>query len=114
LIYLRQEGRAIGLADKLRSYVLQKAGDDTVDANIRLGHAADERTYDAAARILQDLGVVSIVLLTNSPGKISAIKSLGVRVVGVEEVTPVFRDENRRYLLTKATRMGHTFTIPDA
>lgn len=113
LIYLRQEGRGIGLADKLRSYVLQKQGKDTVDANLLLGHRVDERNYDVAISIIKELGVRSIVLLTNNPEKVAALVRDEVDVVAVEPVPPVFREQNRRYLATKVSRMGHTFQIPD-
>ncbi|MGZ4955260.1 MAG: GTP cyclohydrolase II, partial [Methylobacter sp.] len=80
LIYLRQEGRGIGLLQKLRAYNLQDQGYDTVDANLLLGHGADERDYALAARILDDLGVKSVLLMTNNPAKISALKSEGIHV----------------------------------
>jgi GTP cyclohydrolase II len=107
LLYLRQEGRGIGLLDKLRAYNLQDDGLDTVDANLVLGHQADERDYGVAAAILRDLGINSVRLLTNNPEKINALVSLGVNVterIGVDStVTP----ENARYLLTKVHRMNH-------
>lgn len=111
LIYLRQEGRGIGLTAKLESYILQRQGADTVDANLQLGHAADERKYDAAAAILNDLEIVSIRLLTNNPAKTEALRSNGIEVSDVLRLPPVVRDENRRYLMTKIERMGHTFEI---
>jgi len=111
LIYLRQEGRGVGLANKLRSYVLQKQGADTVDANLRLGLQADGRSYDGAAEILADLQVVSVRLLTNNPDKVKGLTQRGTAVVGVVPLPPVVRDENRRYLNTKQTRMGHTFGV---
>jgi len=112
LIYLRQEGRGIGLSAKMRSYILQRQGLDTVEANVRLGYGADERTYDAAARILQDLEVQSIVLLTNNPEKDSALRQQGVSVVEVIGVPPTVREQNKRYLTTKVVKMGHRFVIP--
>jgi GTP cyclohydrolase II len=112
LIYLRQEGRGIGLADKIRSYVLQKQGEDTVDANLRLGRGVDERTYETAGALLRVLGVESIVLLTNNPGKTRALQDDGIAVAGTRGVPPVVREQNVRYLRTKVSRMGHTFSVP--
>ena len=107
VIYLRQEGRGIGLEHKLQAYNLQDEGYDTVEANILLGHQADEREYWAAAAILEDLQIRSIQLLTNNPAKIEHLRVLGVRV---EERLPVIvdvNDDNRAYLETKALRMRH-------
>ncbi|HEY4718769.1 MAG TPA: GTP cyclohydrolase II [Anaerolineales bacterium] len=107
LLYMRQEGRGIGLADKLRAYNLQDSGLDTVDANLALGHQADARHYDFAAVMLKDLGVTHISLLTNNPNKVEELQNLGISVVQriplMCEVTP----ENERYLLAKAERMKH-------
>ncbi len=111
LIYLRQEGRGIGLLDKLRAYNLQDQGFDTVDANLLLGHQADERDYTLAARILDDLGVPSVRLLTNNPLKIDTLVSFGIpvsqRVMSQPTVTP----ENARYLHTKVERMNHLLNL---
>jgi GTP cyclohydrolase II len=111
LLYLRQEGRGIGLVGKLRSYILQKLGRDTVDANLELGYEVDPRTYESAAELLKHLGVKSVRLLTNNPKKASELRRLGVEVESEEELVPVVRDENRRYLETKIERMGHRFSI---
>ena len=111
VIYLRQEGRGIGLHAKLETYNLQDRGYDTVDANLLLGHRADEREYDVAAAILKDLGVKSIRLLTNNPAKVESLARLGFS--GCERMplqTPV-RDENARYLEAKARRMRHLLTL---
>ncbi len=114
IIYLRQEGRGIGLAEKLAAYGLQDQGYDTVDANLLLGHEADQREYWAAAGILQDLEVQSIRLLTNNPDKIEQLCALGVEVTGrVPLETPVTED-NAVYLSTKVQRMRHLLTLPDA
>jgi 3,4-dihydroxy 2-butanone 4-phosphate synthase/GTP cyclohydrolase II len=88
LVYLRQEGRGIGLLDKLRAYNLQDEGYDTVEANLLLGHQADERDYTVAARILEDLGVQSVRLLTNNPEKIGTLQDLGISVTERIPVQP--------------------------
>jgi len=109
IIYLPQEGRGIGLVNKLRAYDLQDAGLDTVDANLRLGFAPDERSYAAAGEILRRIGVTRIRLLTNNPGKLDAIERLGVQIV--ERVPHSFppNPHNQLYLQTKALRDGHNF-----
>jgi GTP cyclohydrolase II len=107
LLYLAQEGRGIGLVNKLRAYELQDAGFDTLDANEQLGFDADERVYLPAAEMLRQLGFFTIRLLTNNPDKLSALRRYGIRVV--ERVPHVFpaNGHNERYLRTKATRSGH-------
>jgi GTP cyclohydrolase II len=107
IIYLRQEGRGIGLLDKLRAYNLQDQGYDTVDANLLLGHQADERDYTPAALILADLGVRSIRLLTNNPSKLNHLRQLGVQVDERIPLEPTVHADNAFYLLTKAQRMDH-------
>jgi GTP cyclohydrolase II len=107
LIYLRQEGRGIGLLKKLQAYNLQDAGMDTVDANIHLGYQADEREYTIAALILQSLQVKSIALITNNPKKIDGLKQLGINVVNRIPVEVVAHDDNLDYLKTKAKKMAH-------
>ena len=107
LVYLRQEGRGIGLAEKIRAYALQDEGLDTVDANLRLGHPVDARDYSAAAAILRDLGVGGVRLLTNNPDKAAALASRSISVrelVGIE-IEP--NETNRSYLETKRNRLGH-------
>ena len=111
LLYLRQEGRGIGLLDKLRAYNLQDEGYDTVDANLLLGHQADERDYTVAAHILKDLGVKSIQLLTNNPEKITSLRNLGIEVTGRVSLAPGVNPENARYLHTKILRMNHLLTL---
>jgi GTP cyclohydrolase II len=111
VIYLRQEGRGIGLLDKLRAYNLQDQGYDTVEANLLLGHQADERDYTAAARILEDLEVVSVRLLTNNPRKIAHLKELGVQVNGRVQLEPTVNPDNARYLRTKVQRMNHLLSL---
>jgi GTP cyclohydrolase II len=107
VLYLRQEGRGIGLLDKLRAYNLQDAGYDTVDANLVLGHQADEREYGVAASILCDLDIHSIRLLTNNPEKVTELTRLGIQVSERISLDPTVNPENARYLLTKAQRMNH-------
>ncbi|MGZ4902753.1 MAG: GTP cyclohydrolase II [Halobacteriota archaeon] len=113
LVYLRQEGRGIGLIDKLRAYNLQDQGYDTVDANLLLGHQPDERDYTIAALILDDLQVRSIRLLTNNPLKITSLRTLGIRVERQIPIHPTVNASNVRYLLTKARRMHHLLSISD-
>jgi GTP cyclohydrolase II len=107
LLYLAQEGRGIGLVNKLRAYQLQDAGLDTVDANEQLGFDADERVYLPAAEMLRQLGFSRVRLLTNNPEKMAALNRCGITVV--ERVPHVFpaNGHNERYLRTKATRSGH-------
>lgn len=107
LLYLRQEGRGIGLRAKLEAYNLQDQGYDTVEANLALGHQADERDYSIAACILQDLHVLSVRLLTNNPVKINGLTVLGIQVNERVRVEPTVNPENARYLLTKIQRMNH-------
>jgi 3,4-dihydroxy 2-butanone 4-phosphate synthase/GTP cyclohydrolase II len=113
LLYMRQEGRGIGLRDKLRAYNLQDEGLDTVDANLALGHQADARDYDVAALILKNLGVTKISLLTNNPSKIEELQRLGIEVVERIPLQGEVNPENARYLLTKAARMNHLLDLPE-
>ena len=107
LLYLRQEGRGIGLLEKLRAYGLQDAGLDTVDANLALGHPADGRDYAVAAAILSDLGLSQIRLLTNNPAKVSGLQRAGIRVAErIPLVAPV-DPLTQRYLDAKRARLGH-------
>ncbi|MGE5539986.1 MAG: GTP cyclohydrolase II [Gemmatimonas sp.] len=109
LIYLAQEGRGIGLVNKLRAYQLQDDGADTVEANEQLGFDADERVYMPAAEILKDLGFRRVRLMTNNPEKVTALARFGVEVT--ERVPHAFpsNPHNERYLQTKATKSGHLF-----
>jgi len=107
LLYLAQEGRGIGLINKLRAYRLQDQGYDTIDANERLGFEADERQYGIAARMLELLGYKSVRLMTNNPDKVAALKAAGIPVVArVKHAFPE-NEHNRAYLRTKATKAGH-------
>jgi 3,4-dihydroxy 2-butanone 4-phosphate synthase/GTP cyclohydrolase II len=107
LVYLRQEGRGIGLLDKLRAYNLQDEGMDTVEANLALGHQADERDYTIAACILNDLGLKSVRLLTNNPLKIDNLRQLGIPVVKRVPLEATITADNIDYMFTKVQRMNH-------
>ena len=107
LVYLRQEGRGIGLVEKIRAYNLQDQGYDTADANIKLGHQPDERDYTIAAAILKDLGIRGIRLLTNNPDKESSLRNAGIRVNECLRIEIQPGDNNRNYLKTKRIRFGH-------
>jgi GTP cyclohydrolase II len=111
LIYLRQEGRGIGLLNKLKAYNLQDMGYDTVDANLALGHQADEREYTLAAQILADLRVSSVELLTNNPHKIEHLKKSGIPVNRRLPLETTVTADNAPYLLTKAQRMNHLLRL---
>lgn len=107
LLYLRQEGRGIGLTNKIRAYALQDEGHDTIDANRLLGFEDDQRDYGVAAQMLRALGIGSIRLMTNNPAKIDGLREHGIRVVArIPIMTPPNR-HNARYLDTKAKRAGH-------
>jgi GTP cyclohydrolase II len=107
ILYLEQEGRGVGLVNKMRAYQLQDAGLDTVDANTTLGFDDDERDYGIAARMLEMLGCTRVRLLTNNPAKLSSLAGAGIEVSGrLPLYTPINAD-NRRYLTAKATRAGH-------
>ncbi len=112
VLYLRQEGRGIGLVNKIRAYQLQEQGADTVDANERLGFAADERRYDMVEPMLAHLGVSRLRLMTNNPRKISALVELGIAVERLPLVVGA-NSSNRRYLATKASRLGHWLNAAD-
>jgi 3,4-dihydroxy 2-butanone 4-phosphate synthase/GTP cyclohydrolase II len=107
LIYLRQEGRGIGLLNKLRAYNLQDGGMDTVDANLHLGFGADERDYGVAIAMLEDLGVSEVRLLTNNPAKLAAFDVSAIRVRERMALIAPVTDHNREYLTVKRRRMGH-------
>ncbi|MEH6576504.1 MAG: GTP cyclohydrolase II [Amphritea sp.] len=107
LLYLRQEGRGIGLSNKLKAYQLQDSGLDTVDANLQLGFKADERSYDLAGAILKSMNLLHIRLLTNNPAKVSALVEQGIRVEQRLPIEVGQVKENAGYLETKKQRMGH-------
>ncbi len=110
VLYLRQEGRGIGLANKMMAYQLQDQGVDTVDANLMLGFEADQRRYDVAVAILKSVGITQVRLLTNNPEKIQALTGLGVEVRQRLPIEVGKERENQRYLRTKQRRMGHRFS----
>ncbi len=107
LVYLRQEGRGIGLGNKIRAYELQDTGMDTVDANHQLGFPADARVYDTAALMLKSIAATDIRLMTNNPEKVNGLKSLGINVVEQLPHQVQMHEHNASYLQTKADRMGH-------
>ena len=107
VLYLRQEGRGIGLLEKMKAYNLQDAGFDTVDANLMLGHVADSRDYTLGALMLEDLGVRAVRLITNNPAKIDALKADGINIVERVPSRIAANADNAFYLSTKARRMDH-------
>jgi GTP cyclohydrolase II len=112
LLYLRQEGRGIGLYPKLDAYGLQDAGLDTYQANVALGYPADARDYTVAAQMLCALGQPEVVLLSNNPGKASQLEELGITVARRRRTGVHLSSANRRYLATKAAKGEHTLDLP--
>jgi len=110
LLYLQQEGRGIGLKAKLQAYALQDQGMDTVEANVKLGHAPDQREYGIGAQILHDLGVHRMRLLTNNPRKLVGLQAFGLEIVGREPLEVGRNAYNKIYLETKAQKLGHLFS----
>lgn len=114
VLYMRQEGRGIGLVNKVKAYALQDRGLDTVDANLALGFRDDERDYAIAAHMLVSLNVGSVRLMTNNPSKIRQLEQHGIKINGrIPHVMPA-TEHNRRYLATKAARSGHLIDFGDA
>lgn len=114
LLYLRgQEGRGIGLANKIKAYALQEAGLDTVEANEQLGLPVDARCYNAAAQILMEMGLREIRLLSNNPDKQDRLSRAGLAVVDMVPTEVPYRDQNIRYLKTKRERMDHRLNLDD-
>ncbi len=111
VLYLRQEGRGIGLLDKLKAYNLQDKGLDTVDANIALGHQADERDYGIASAMIDFLGIKSIQLITNNPEKINQLKKYNTNVTKRIPADASISSENAGYLFTKVRRMNHILNM---
>ncbi|MAH08439.1 MAG: GTP cyclohydrolase II [Euryarchaeota archaeon] len=108
LLYLRQEGRGIGLHAKIQAYHLQDKGADTLDANLMLGYPGDARDYQIAASMLNNLGISKVSLLSNNPNKTAQLKSYGINVVENVPLVVGVGDANRSYLETKVDRMGHS------
>src|SRR5690606_31400347 len=107
VLYMRQEGRGIGLANKLRAYALQDAGADTVEANVQLGLPADARDYGVGAQILHDLGVRRMRLLTNNPVKRAGLEGYGLEIVERVPLEVPANPANERYLATKREKLHH-------
>ncbi|MGG1635694.1 bifunctional 3,4-dihydroxy-2-butanone-4-phosphate synthase/GTP cyclohydrolase II [Paenibacillus sp. NRS-1760] len=113
LLYMRQEGRGIGLINKLKAYALQEEGFDTVDANLKLGFPADLRDYGIGAQILKDLGVRQMRLMTNNPRKIKGLEGYGLEVVERIPIQMELKEDNKRYLRTKKSKLGHLLSFED-
>ena len=113
IVYQQQEGRGIGIINKIRAYALQDAGADTIEANERLGLEIDSRSYEQCAEILRDLGLRRVRLMSNNPEKIRALKNCGLEVVERVPLSVKFHSSLARYMKTKRVRMGHLINLPE-
>jgi 3,4-dihydroxy 2-butanone 4-phosphate synthase/GTP cyclohydrolase II len=111
IVYLRQEGRGIGLFAKIQAYKLQDSGSDTLDAKLELGYSGDQRTYDFAAKMLLSIGMNEIDLLTNNPDKCQQLRNNGISINSRVPIIVGTCEYNRSYLMTKASRMGHIISV---
>ena len=111
IVYMNQEGRGIGLLNKLKAYKLQEQGRDTVEANLELGFESDERDYGVGAQILRDLGVSKMRLMTNNPKKRAGLVGYGLEIVEVVQIGIKSNKHNKLYLITKRDKMGHSIKI---
>jgi 3,4-dihydroxy 2-butanone 4-phosphate synthase/GTP cyclohydrolase II len=110
---LHQEGRGIGLANKLRAYELQDSGADTVEANLKLGLPADKREYGIGSQILHDLGVREMRIITNNPRKIAGLEGYGLKLLGRVPLITDLHDDNAGYLRVKKEKLGHLLDEPE-
>ena len=109
ILYMNQEGRGIGLLNKLKAYKLQEQGKDTVEANLELGFKMDERDYGVGAQILRDLGVTKLRLMSNNPVKRAGLIGYGLEIVEVVPIEIAPNPHNKKYLTTKRDKLGHEF-----
>jgi 3,4-dihydroxy 2-butanone 4-phosphate synthase / GTP cyclohydrolase II len=111
ILYMNQEGRGIGLLNKLKAYKLQEEGMDTVEANLHLGFGMDERDYGVGAQILRSLGVTKLKLMSNNPRKRAGLKGYGLEIVEIVPIETVPNEHNENYLKTKRDKLGHEILI---
>jgi len=111
VVYMNQEGRGIGLMNKLKAYKLQEEGLDTVEANLKLGFGMDDRDYGVGAQILRDLGVTKMKLMTNNPKKRAGLIGYGLEITDIIPIEIQSNEHNRNYLKAKRDKMGHTIRI---